>query len=135
MNRLLVIDGACLFNRFYSKAEPMVIRAEKDIDKKNMLCRQMMKQKNGHYIEVLDGVVSQILRIQNHFLADYLVVVFTKTVRQHSASYIMPDTKENDHQKQRLSKIRSLSLRIFSIISESKHYGPMSMKLMTLPVL
>ena len=37
MNRLLVIDGACLFNRFYSKAEPMVIRAEKDIDKKNML--------------------------------------------------------------------------------------------------
>ena len=78
MNRLLVIDGACLFNRFYSKAEPMVIRAEKDIDKKNMLCRQMMKQKNGHYIEVLDGVVSQILRIQNHFLADYLVVVFDK---------------------------------------------------------
>lgn len=78
MNRLLVIDGACLFNRFYSKAEPMVIRAEKDINKKNMLCRQMMKQKNGHYIEVLDGVVSQILRIQNHFLADYLVVVFDK---------------------------------------------------------
>ena len=78
MNRLLVIDGACLFNRFYSKAEPMIIRNEKDIDKKNQLCRQMMKQKDGHFIEVLDGVVSQVIRIQRHYHAEYLVVVFDK---------------------------------------------------------
>lgn len=78
MNRLLVIDGACLFNRFYSKSEPMEIRKETDISKKNELCRKMMKQKNGQYVDVLDGVVSQVLRIQNHFHADYLVVVFDK---------------------------------------------------------
>lgn len=78
MNRLLVIDGACLFNRFYSAAEPFEVRQEKDIDKKNALCRKLMKQKNGHYIGVLDGVVSQVLRIRDHFHADYLVVVFDK---------------------------------------------------------
>lgn len=78
MNRLLVIDGACLFNRFYSAAEPFEVRQEKDIDKKNELCHKLMKQKAGHYMEVLDGVVSQVLYIKEHFLADYLVVVFDK---------------------------------------------------------
>ena len=104
----------------------MVIRAEKDINKKNMLCRQMMKQKNGHYIEVLDGVVSQILRIQNHFLADYLVVVFDKNSQTTFRKLYYAGYKGKKPPK---------TERISSIISESKHYGPMSMKLMTLQVL
>ena len=110
-NIFICIDGSALFSRFYMAGEQPEIRAEKDIDKKNELCRRLMKQNNGVYTQALGGVLNLILSIQRTYKAKYFVVCFDKSSKTTFRKKQYPDYKATRSPKTDAYKEQIISLK------------------------
>lgn len=89
----LIIDGSALLTScFFATCSPSIM-SEKDIDKKNAMCRSQLKQnRKGVYTNAVEPFLTMILKYIRDYKPDHMAVCFDES-HITFRTYLYPDYK------------------------------------------
>lgn len=114
----LIIDGSALLTScFFATCGPSIM-SEKDIDKKNAMCRSQLKQnRKGVYTNAIEPFLTMILKYIRDYRPDHMAVCFDES-HITFRTYLYPDYKA-----QRDPKPDALKEQKATIMDILKHIG------------